>query len=58
MIDLTLVEMVNRNSRAKQYSKSVRFKRFWNEWGITKEELGMFAGGLGIFAMLYLLMFI
>lgn len=57
-LDLTFVEMVNRNNRAKKYSKSVKLRRFWNEWGITWEELGMFAGGLSIFALLYALMFI
>ena len=57
-LDLTFVEMVNRNNRAKKYSESVRLRRFWNEWGITGEELGMFAGGLIIFATLYVLMFI
>ena len=57
-LDLTFVEMVNKNNRAKKYSESVKLRRFWSEWGITGEELGMFAGGLSIFAMLYVLMFI
>ena len=57
-LDLTLVEMTNRNNRAKKYSESMKLRRFWNEWGISKEELGMFAGGLSIFVMLYVLMFI
>lgn len=25
-------------------------KRFWKEWGISKEELGMFVGALSLFS--------
>ena len=32
----------------KKYAK-IRFNRFWSEWGISKEELGMFAGALSMF---------
>lgn len=51
-LDLTFVEMVNRNHRAKKYSESVRLR---SEWGITADEIGMFAGGLGMFVILYIL---
>lgn len=34
----------------KKYAK-IRFKRFWSEWGITKEELGMFVGALSVFVI-------
>ena len=36
----------------KKYAK-IRFNRFWSEWGISKEELGMFVGALSIFVGLF-----
>ena len=51
-LDLTFVEMVNRNHRAKKYSESIKLRK---DWGITADEMGMFAGGLGVFVLLYIL---
>lgn len=34
----------------KKYAK-IRFRRFWNEWGVTKEEAIMFLGALSVFAL-------
>lgn len=37
----------------KKYAR-IRFHRFWKEWGVTKEEVGMFVGAscvvLGVIA--------
>lgn len=33
----------------KKYAK-IRFKRFWNEWGISKKEAVDFLGAISIFA--------
>ncbi len=38
----------------KKYAK-IRFKRFWKEWGINKEEFEMFLGGLSIFGGVFAL---
>ena len=38
----------------KKYAK-IRFRRFWNEWGISKEEALDFVGALSIFVMLFAL---
>ncbi len=34
----------------KKYAK-IRFERFWKEWGISKEEFGMFVGALSVIAI-------
>lgn len=32
-----------------------KFQRFWKEWGITREELGMFLGAVSIIVLPFLL---
>lgn len=34
------------------------FKRFWKEWGLSKEDAGMLLGGLGVFGGIVALYFI
>ena len=38
----------------KKYTK-IRVKRFWNEWGISKEEAEIFLSLFSIFGCLFLL---
>ena len=38
----------------KKYTK-IRLKRFWNEWGISKEEAEIFLSLFSIFGCLFLL---
>lgn len=45
-----LIKKANRRkiNLIKKYAR-IRLRRFWSEWGITKEELGMFVGALSAF---------
>ena len=35
----------------KKYAK-IRFRRFWKEWGISKEDFACLMGGFSLFGLL------
>ncbi len=34
----------------KKYAK-IRFKRFWKEWGVSKEDVACLLGGFSLFGL-------
>ena len=36
----------------KKYAK-IRFRRFWREWGVSKEEIKIFLSIIGLFVLLF-----
>ena len=49
-----LIKKANRRkiNLIKKYAK-IRFRRFWNEWGITKEQFVDLLGCISLFAFIY-----
>lgn len=41
----------------KKYAK-IRFRRFWNEWGVSKEDAINFLGAMSIFVFIGALYFV